>query len=128
MPNPPPDEPREGEVWDVTFGPGLSPEQVGVRPALVISNDWFNGTGNYLFIIVPITGTDRDIPSQVRIGGREGGLRKNSVLMCEQIRAISSRRFLSRRGRVSPETLAVVRRIVDLCVHEVPPGHSDRTS
>jgi mRNA interferase MazF len=119
LPKSPPDEPREGEVWDVALGPGLSPEQGGVRPALVVSNDWFNVTENYLFVIVPITGTDRDIPSQVRIGRREGGLTKNSIIMCEQIRAVSYRRLLQKRGRVSPETLTAVRHIVDLCIGEL---------
>ncbi|MGN6486080.1 MAG: type II toxin-antitoxin system PemK/MazF family toxin [Thermomicrobiales bacterium] len=73
MPKSPPDEPREGEGWDVALGPGLSPEQGGVRPALVVSNDWFNITENHLFVIVPIPGTDRDIPSQVRTGGGKAG-------------------------------------------------------
>ena len=107
----------------MTLGPGFSPEQGGVRPALVLSNDWFNRTENYLVVVVPITGPDRDIPSQVRISGREGGLSKNSILMCEQLRAISYRRLLKRRGRVSPETLASVRQIVELCIGELP-AHS----
>lgn len=114
------DEPREGDVWDVRLGPGLSPEQTGIRPALVLSNDWFNGTENYLHIIVPITGTDRGVLSQHRISGREGGLSKNSVIMCEQIRSISTQRFLKKRGKVSQDTIDAVRAIVDMCVGEIP--------
>jgi mRNA interferase MazF len=113
------DEPREGDIWDVSLGPGRSPEQTGVRPALVLSNDWFNGTENYLHIIVPITGTDRGILSQYRVSGREGGLSKNSVIMCEQVRSISTQRFLKKRGRVSQATIDAVRAIVDMCVGEI---------
>ncbi|MGC4193043.1 MAG: type II toxin-antitoxin system PemK/MazF family toxin [Thermomicrobiales bacterium] len=58
--------------------------------------------------------------SQYRISGREGGLSKNSVIMCEQIRSVSSLRFLQKRGAVSHETLDNVRRIIDLCVEEIP--------
>jgi mRNA interferase MazF len=120
LPQQPLDEPREGEIWDVSLGPGLSPEQTGIRPALVLSNNWFNGTENHLYIIVPITGTDRGILSQHRISGKEGGLSKNSLIMCEQVRAASSQRFLQKRGSVSARTLASVRRVVEMCVGELP--------
>ncbi len=54
-------EPRQGEIWDVSLSPSVGVEQSGVRPALVISNDRFNAAENHLHIIVPITGTDRDL-------------------------------------------------------------------
>lgn len=104
----------------MSLGAGPSPEQAGVRPALIVSNDWFNETENYLIIVVPITGTDRGISTQYRIGKREGGLSKNSVVMCEQVRSVSVRRLLNRRGTVSPETIAAVRQLIDLCVGELP--------
>ncbi|MGI8403462.1 MAG: type II toxin-antitoxin system PemK/MazF family toxin [Thermomicrobiales bacterium] len=120
MPKSKPVEPREGDVWDVQFGPTVGAEQAGIRPALVLSNDWFNIADNYLFVIVPITGTDRKVRYQVEIDGREGGLSKNSVIMCEQIRATDVQRFLTKRGEVSSETFSRVRHIVSLIVSELP--------
>ncbi len=87
---------------------------------LVISNDWFNGADNYLHVIVPVTGTDRGLVYQHRISGREGGLSKNSVIMCEQVRSISPARFLQRRGQVSATSLAEVRRLIILCMENNP--------
>ena len=57
LPKPQPIAPREGDVWDVQLSPTVGVDQSGIRPALVVSNDWFNETENYLIIIVPITGT-----------------------------------------------------------------------
>ena len=118
MPKPP--EPREGEIWDVQFSPTVGVEQAGVRPALVISNDWFNVTEHHLFIVAPITGTDKNLIYQVKIKGHEAGLSKNSVIMCEQIRSVDTRRFLKRRGIVTPETLARVRKIVERFLDDLP--------
>jgi mRNA-degrading endonuclease toxin of MazEF toxin-antitoxin module len=112
--------PKEGEIWDVHLGTTISPEQSGLRPVLVLFNDWFNDTENYLFVVLPITATDRGISTQLKISGREGGLSKHSIIMCEQIRAISIRRFVNNRGTVSEHTLSQARRIVNLCIGDNP--------
>ena len=110
MPSTP--EPRAGEVWDVNFNPQVGREQAGIRPALVISTDQFNEVRNELYIVAPITGTDRGLAYHVRVSPPEGGLAKPSVIMCEQEKSQSRERFLRRRGRVSDEILRQVQRIV----------------
>ncbi len=114
MPSTP--EPSKGEVWDVDFDPRVGREQSGVRPALVISNDRFNGVPNGLHYVVPITGTDRNISYHIRIQPPEGGLTKPSVIMCDQAGAQSELRFLRRRGVVSPATVALVQAMVGACI------------
>jgi len=105
-------EPRAGEVWYVEFDPQVGREQGGIRPALVISNDYFNRVPNGLHFIVPITGTDRNIRHHVRVAPPEGNLTKPSVIMCDQARSQSIERFLHLRGVISPETLQLVQRKV----------------
>ncbi len=105
-------QPGTGEVWDVDFSPQIGREQGGVRPALVISNDYFNRTPNGLFFIVPLTGTDRGIRYHIRVEPPAGGLIKPSVIMCDQARAQSQLRFLQRRGSVSPEIVKRVQEMV----------------
>ena len=109
-------EPRVGEVWDVNFDPRVGREQGGIRPALVISNDWFNRVPNGLYIVAPITGTDRNIRYHVRLAPPEGGLTKLSVVMCDQARAQSERRFLRLRGVVTRETVELVQAMVGMCI------------
>jgi mRNA interferase MazF len=109
-------EPSMGEVWDIDLDPQVGREQGGIRPALVISNDRFNGLPNGLHVVAPITGTDRSIPLHVRLKPPEGGLTKPSVVMCDQARAQSERRFLRKRGDVSPEILSLVQAMVGACI------------
>jgi mRNA interferase MazF len=105
-------EPRAGEVWDIDFSRQVGREQAGIRPALVISNDYFNRLRNGLYIVVPITGTDRGLPFQVNVDAPEGGLTKRSVIMCDQEKSQSIEQFLRRRGEVSEQTLRLVQQIV----------------
>lgn len=105
-------DPKCGEVWLVNFDPQVGREQGGVRPALVISNDAFNVIRNDLHIIVPITRTDRGLPYHVRVEPPEGGLESVSMIMCEQERSQSIKRFLKRQGAVSTQTLWTVQRMV----------------
>ena len=109
-------EPKAGEIWDVDFDPRIGREQGGVRPALVISNDFFNRVPNGLHFVVPITGTDRGIRHHLRITPPEGGLAKPSVIMCDQARAQSDLRFLRRRGQVSREIVSQVQELVGECI------------
>lgn len=103
--------PLAGEVWDLVLDPQVGHERGGRRPALVISNDYFNRTPNELCFIAPITGTDRDIRYHIRIQAPEGGLTKDSVVMCDQARSQSLLRF-RQRGTVSFETLIRVQQMV----------------
>jgi mRNA interferase MazF len=105
-----------GEVWDVDFDPQVGREQGGIRPALVISNDFFNAVPNGLYFIAPITGTDRNIRYHVRLQPPQGGLTKASVVMCDQARAQSERRFLRRRGTVDRELVELVQAMVGECI------------
>lgn len=107
-----PPEPKAGEIWNVNFDPQVGREQRGIRPALVISHDRFNRLPNGLHIVVPLTGIDRGLAYHVPIKPPEGGLSKDSQIMCEQVRSQSAGRFLDRRGAVNRETLSRVRTIV----------------
>lgn len=107
-----PHNPQEGEVWIVNFSPQRGREQAGVRPALVISSSWFNDTVNHLHIVCPITTTNRGLAYHLMVEPPEGGLTRPSLIMCDQEKSQSIERFLSRRGKVSEETLRAVQRMV----------------
>ncbi len=105
-------EPGVGEVWDVELDPHVGTEQAGRRPALVISNDYFNRTPNGLYFIVPITGIDRGIRYQLKVDPPEGGLVKPSVIMCDQARTQSVLRFRRHRGSVTADLVKRVQAMV----------------
>jgi mRNA interferase MazF len=101
-----------GEIWNVNFDPQVGREQAAIRPALVISHDRFNRMPNDLHIVVPITGRDRGLTYHVPVAAPEGGLSKDSQIMCEQEKSQSIDRFIDRRGTVSEQTLRRVQAVV----------------
>lgn len=88
-------EVKRGYIYLCDLGEGLDSEQGGVRPALVIKNQkgCDNGT---VITIVPITSKinkGRNLPTHISIG-QECGLKMDSELQLEQMRAVSKSRFL----------------------------------
>lgn len=101
-------QPRLGEVWSAVFDPATGHEQRGVRPALVISNDDFNQLPHTFCILVPLTRTNKDIPSHIPVHPPQGGLRETSFIMCEQEKSPSVTRLRRRMGSVDGATVDLV--------------------
>ncbi len=100
--------PSRGEIWMVNLDPVRGHEQAGSRPALIISDDPLNRSQADLVIVIPLTTTNRRIPTHVQVVPPEGGLSRSSVILTEQIRAISKDRLGRRVGSLSPTTMRAV--------------------
>jgi len=87
----------------VDFGDPVGRGQAGMRPALVVSSDGLNDGPAGLSIVVPMTSTRRGIPSHIEID--EAGLDEVSYAKCEDVKAVSEERFVTRLGEVSPEVM-----------------------
>ena len=59
-------------------------EQAGYRPAVVVSNDFFNKKTN-LVLVCPITSTNNMFPLHIPLDDRT---QTNGVILCEHIRAL----------------------------------------
>jgi mRNA interferase MazF len=106
--------PRKGDFVAITFDPQSGHEQMGRRPALVVSNTLFNEhTG--LAIVCPITNTVRDFPFHVRV---VDGTNVNGFVMVEQVKSIDFRaRNAKPIGRASDSVLEEVLSILDACIY-----------
>jgi mRNA interferase MazF len=104
--------PRRGEVWLVQLNPTRGHEQAGLRPALVLSVDTFNASAAELATILPITSKPRAVRTRVEVKPPEGGLSLASFVICEQVRTISTQRFVRSTGSVSGATIKAVEGIV----------------
>jgi mRNA interferase MazF len=106
--------PSRGEVWYVNLDPVRGHEQAGSRPCLVISVDELNHGPAGLAIVLPITSKGRPISTRTPVDPPEGGLTTPSLIMCDQIRAVSTERFTSDMplGAVSPQTLSRAERVL----------------
>ena len=75
---------KQGDIIKVSFNPQKGHEQAGYRPALVISNDFFNEKTN-LAIICPITNTNNRFPLHIPLDNRT---QTTGVILCEHIRTL----------------------------------------
>ena len=75
---------KQGQIIRINFNPQSGHEQRGTRPALVVSNDFFNEKTN-MTIVCPITNTDNKFPLHVPLDARTT---TTGVVLCEHIRSM----------------------------------------
>ncbi len=75
---------RQGDIIKVNFDPKSGHEQAGYRPALVVSNDFFNRRTN-LAIVCPISNTANLFPLHIAL---DEGLQTTGSVLCQHIRTL----------------------------------------
>ncbi len=97
---------KRGEIYYADLSPVVGSEQGGLRPVLIVQND----TGNKhspTVIAAAITsqmGKAR-LPTHIELNANSFGLRKDSVVLLEQIRTIDKKRLREKMGRVDDELM-----------------------
>lgn len=104
---------KQGDIIGINFTPQAGHEQAGYRPAVVISNDFFNSHTN-LAIVCPITSTDRAFPLHIRLDART---RTQGVIMCEQVKALDLRARTFTHFEILPDDL--LRNVIDIVFAEI---------
>jgi len=97
--------PEAGDIVWLNFTPQAGHEQAGHRPALVITPKAYNQkTG--LMVCCPMTSQIKNYPFEVRLSGNPA-----SVVLADQVKSLDWKsRKVKRKGTVSPDELAEVRR------------------
>jgi len=98
---------KRGDVYLARLDPTEVSEQAGMRPVVIVSRDAINRSSPVV-IVVPCTSWSEGrkiYPSQILIEAPAGGLRADSIALCEQVRAISKPRLADRWGSLEPKTL-----------------------
>jgi mRNA interferase MazF len=93
-----------GEVVEVNLDPTVGTEVKKTRPCVVVQNDIGNRFSPRT-IIIPVTGAEhvaKLFPVCVPLARGSGGLAKDSVVVCDQIRAIDESRIVKTLGRLAP--------------------------
>ncbi len=104
-----------GEIWNINFDPKIGDEINKIRPAIIVNNDNIGALN--LRVVVPVTDAIKNIRDwhvflkKTKINN----LTKDSVADCFQIKSISLKRFVSKRGSLSAEELDDVK----LCIMKV---------
>jgi mRNA interferase MazF len=105
---------HRGDVVRVSLDPVRGSEVGKTRPAVVLQNDLANRSSPTI-TVVPVSSSqmERIFPFQVFIPAGEGGLERDSKVLCEQIRTLSRNRVLERLGHLSTDRLDEIRAALD---------------
>jgi mRNA interferase MazF len=98
-----------GEIWLADLNPTQGSEQSGTRPVLIFQNNSINRFTS-TFLTIPLTTNLRraSLPTCVLVRQGEGGLIKDSVALCHQLRVIDKLRLLRRLGAVGDDVMTAV--------------------
>lgn len=80
--------PARGHLIRLRFDPQVGHEQMGTRPALVVSHSKFNQKRGFVFVC-PVSNTKRKNPFYINIP--EGSTAVTGVIMADQLRSLDYR-------------------------------------
>ena len=108
--------PRQGEVYLIKALKALGDTKK--RPAVVISMNVRNEYKENV-LIVPFTSdlTNGETPTRILIPEGEGGLKSDSLALCENISAVR-KLYLDREpyGSITPQSLAGIQRAIQIAI------------
>lgn len=104
---------KQGTIIKINFNPQSGHEQAGYRPAVVISNNFFNQKAN-LSIVCPITNTNNHFPLHIPLDERT---QTTGVILCEHIKSLD----LNSRTYQEIEELPkdILDRVIDVVYSEI---------
>jgi len=97
---------KRGDIYRADLDPVIGSEQGGIRPVVIIQND----TGNLhspTVIVAAITTRNKKpgLPIHVPITAAESGLKRDSVVLTEQVRTLEKTRLTQYLGSLTPEAM-----------------------
>ena len=104
---------NQGDIIKVNFNPQAGHEQAGYRPALVISNNFFNQKTN-LTIVCPITNTSNRFPLHIPLDDRT---ETTGVILCEHVKALDLNARTYRVVEPLPKDL--LEKVIDVVFAEI---------
>lgn len=104
---------RQGDIIKLNFNPQAGHEQAGYRPALVVSNDFFNEKTN-MVIVCPITNTNNSFPLHIPLDNRTN---TTGVVLCEHLKSLDIAARNYRIVEKIPEDL--LQEVIDVIFAEI---------
>jgi len=95
-------KPRQGDIIWLNLNPQTGTEQSGHRPVIIVSNDEFHRRIANLIMICPITSTDRDFPTHIKLDNRT---RTSGVIKCEQAKILDFKQRNASFIEIAPEDI-----------------------
>ncbi len=106
---------KRSHVYSANLNPRFGSEAGKIRPVLVLQTDVMNGR-HPSTIVCPFTSKVNPAVEIMRVHFKKGeaGLKSDSDLMIDQLRAIDNQRFHEELGKASPKRMKEVREKIEL--------------
>lgn len=75
---------KQGDIISMDFNPQKGREQRGRRPAIVVSNNFFNRLSN-LALVCPISNTSPDFPLHVKLDDQT---KTTGSILCQHVKSL----------------------------------------
>ncbi len=97
---------RRGELYDVRPDPSVGKEIQKTRPCVVVSADVFNQYSG-LAVVCPLTEGIHLTADLIHIAVNkgQGGTIKDSIVLCDQVKAVDQERLMAKRGNLDAVTM-----------------------
>ena len=102
---------QRGEVYDVMPDPSVGMEILKKRRCVVVSSNTINARSG-LVVVCPITEglhLTADL-IHIPIAKGEGGTTKDSIVLCDQVKAVDQDRIMEKLGNLKAETMQKIDR------------------
>ena len=97
---------KRGDLYYADLRPVVGSEQGGIRPVLIVQNDIGNKYSPTTIVVAITSRPKHSIPTHVAIhSDDENGLKKDSIVMLEQLRTVDKSRIKDKIGHLSQEDL-----------------------
>ncbi len=106
---------KRGEIYLVDLEPVRGHEQGGIRPCLIIQND-FGNKYSPVTIIAPITSKkfSKEFPTNIFISKKVSGLKIDSTIMLNQITTIDKQRIKKKISSLDLQTMKKVEEAIKI--------------
>ena len=107
-----------GDIYYAHLSPVTGSEQGGFRPVLIIQNDIGNQHSPTV-IVAPITAQmqKHSLPTHVPINQAIKGIKRDSIVLLEQVRTIDKQRLDDKIGQLNTEMMNAVNSTLRVSLH-----------
>lgn len=108
-------EVKKGDIFFADLSPSIGSEQSGTRPVLIVQNDIGNKFSPTVIAAAITSHHKNNLPTHITIKSEEcQGLKKDSVVLLEQIRTLDKRRLRFKLGSISPALIDQVNKALSV--------------
>ena len=100
---------KQGEIWNMNLNPTQGREQVGLRPAVIISGNMMN---QYLDVVIvcPLTTEIKNYKGNLVLEPtKTNGLKKQSEVLTFHVRSVSKQRLSVKVGQLPSSEIEAIK-------------------